>query len=84
MTVLIEVFLHLILLDDYVLFQKMAPLLLARCRRQTLPLVDKLGGLFLISFIVLCLGGGLVGELGRWLGDEVCPNVLPLLLILRD
>ena len=84
MTVLIEVFLHLILLDDYVLLDYLAHMLLARGNRQTLPLVEKLGGLFFISFIVLCLGGGLVGKLGRWLGDEVCPNVLPLLLILRD
>ena len=77
MTVLIEVFLHLILFNDYVLLDYLAHLLFTRGRWQTLPLVEKLGGLFLISFVVLCLGGGLVGELGRRLGDEVCPDVFP-------
>ncbi len=73
MTVLVKVFLHVILLDHYVLLQEVTPLLLTGYR-QTLPVVEKLSNLFFISFIVMCLGG-LVGELGCWLWDEVRVNI---------
>ena len=82
MTVLVEVFLHVFLLDDNVLLQELAPLLLPR-GWQTLPLVEKLSCLFFISFIVMCLGG-IVGELGCRLWDEVRVSILQVLLILWD